>query len=637
MRVDESNHSESEFDGRRLPAGTRLVRRLYAVRCVGVAVGGVAVAPSLAPHSSRITLMMLVGYCLVWPHVAYLLARRSHAPLSRERLNMVVDAAFVGWLLPAMQFAWLPSLIAALFIVTNSLAMAGLRAALAGLVAVAAGAVLGSITEGVHFTSAVPDVRTLACVPLLVAYPMLLGYTAFSTGSKLARKSRYLTRLIERDVLTGLLNRGAFMTRLEALIEASPEDEWVGVLFLDLDRFKEINDSLGHGAGDHLLKDIATRLTETLPPDALLSRYGGDEFVIALATGSVEQLATSTRHVLASLGRPIDLPESEVYVTASVGISVFPIDGDHVQTLIDRADIAMYRAKCSGMNGFRFFERGMAEQARTRQSIAYRLRKTSTTYHRLEYQPQVDMRTGMLVGAEALLRWRDPELGELSPAVFIPVAEEIGLICEIGNWALRAGCEQSQAWRSRWNFRLPLSINVSPLQLQRPGLAAFMADLLEETGADPALLELEVTESAVLDPDGVAIAEIHALRALGLRVAVDDFGTGYSSLSHLNNLEVDRIKIDRSFVSRVNGPVDHDPVIDAIVAIAGAMKIEVIAEGVEREAQRDFLLSRGCTSAQGFLYGASVSAGELLRDYLANGGRYPPDEVLADWLPELHV
>lgn len=628
--MNESNYLGWEFDSRQVFAGSRLVRRLYIVRCVGVAVGGVAVFPSVATPSARLVVpVLLAWYCLVWPHVAYVFARRSRFPLSRERLNLLVDAVFVGWLLPTMHFVWFPSLITCLFIVTNSLAVAGLGAAIAGLIAVAVGVVSGSAMAGVHFASAVPDIKTLACVPLLVAYPLLLGYTAFATGSKLADKSRHLTRLIERDVLTGLLNRTAFKMRLEALIEASPAHALIGVLYLDLDRFKQINDSLGHGAGDRLLKIVAERLKESFPPNTLLSRYGGDEFLIGVAAQSVEQLTSWTQRVRTSLGRPMQLAESEVYVTASVGVGVFPNDGDCAQALIDRADIAMYSAKSSGVDGFRFFESEMAQRVKTFQLIANRLRKTSTTFHRLEYQPQIDMQTGSLVGVEALLRWCDPELGELSPAIFIPIAEEIGCISEIGNWVLRAACEQSHAWVIRSRLRLPISVNVSPLQLRRPGLAAYVTNLLEETGADPTLLELEVTESALLDADGVAAAEIHALRALGLRVAVDDFGVGYSSLSHLNSLEIDRIKIDKSFVSRVRGQVDNDPVIDTIIAIAKAMNIEVIAEGVECEAQRNFLLSRGCRLAQGFLYGASMSAGELLRDYLGNAGRYPLEDCPA--------
>jgi len=420
------------------------------------------------------------------------------------------------------------------------------------------------------------------------------------------------------DALTDLPNRALLMDRLEqAVVTAQRYRRSGAVLFLDLDEFKLINDSFGHKAGDELLKRMAERLTASVYETDTVARYGGDEFVVvAHDLDAPEHARLVGEKLLAALSQPVEVEGRELRLTASIGASVFPRDASDTSLLLRNADTAMYQAKESGRNNFQFYSSEMNVRMAERLDIMAGLKRAlDNGEFELEYQPQMDVRENALIGAEALVRWNNPERGRIPPDQFIPVAEETGLIEPLGDWILCQAVAQARSWNACRRTPFTIAVNVSPRQLRNPGFCDRTLEILEDAGLDPHLLELEVTEGAVMaDPEGVRQI-LDRLRATGIRIAVDDFGTGYSSLGYLSRLPLDRLKIDRSFIQNVTS-LPHDAVLTrTIISMADAMGMEVIAEGVETEAQLGYLRRNGCTRIQGFLIGRPQSA-EALRSLL---------------------
>ncbi|UVE17404.1 EAL domain-containing protein [Pseudomonas sp. LS44] len=421
------------------------------------------------------------------------------------------------------------------------------------------------------------------------------------------------------DPLTGLPNRLLFENRLRmALQEAQADDRQGAVLFLDLDRFKHINDSLGHPIGDLLLKSIAMRLRDQLRDIDTVARLGGDEFIILLPglhqPADAEHVASK---LLRCFGTAFEADEHEFFISASIGISLFPQDGTDVATLIKNADAAMYRSKSKGRNRAEFYTYDLTFQATQRMALEHELRRAlERGEFSLYYQPKLALPSRQLIGAEALIRWHHPQLGEVSPDRFIPLAEESGLILPIGDWALQEACRQMSLWLPQHAPFGALSVNLAGSQLRQPRLVQRVASLLSDNGLPPALLQLEITESFIMSQTEEALAILHELKALGLQLAIDDFGTGYSSLSYLKRLPLDTLKIDKSFVQGLPGDPHDAAITRAIIALARSMQLTVVAEGVETAAQEEFLTREGCQQIQGFVVSPALPADAFAASFL---------------------
>jgi diguanylate cyclase len=461
-------------------------------------------------------------------------------------------------------------------------------------------------------------------------HPHEVRQMTIALGSKW-RAERRIVRLAYFDTLTGLPNREQSRNRLVGALQAANEKGGLlAVLYLDLDNFKRVNDTLGHAVGDQLLCVVADRLRSSLryggesgpgggvnrPGD--IARLGGDEFMVLLPNlrTTVDAGGVAERLVLA-LRQPIQIGSNSLVVTPSVGIALYPQDGGDAETLLRNADLAMYFAKRRAPGTFAFFDVSMNTTALHRFTIEEQLRGAlERNEFSLQYQPQFDVRTGTISGVEALLRWTNAELGAVSPVEFIPVAEETGLILAIGKWVLRAACEQAQAWRAEGLPVQRMAVNVSGRQFALAEYPLEVGEILRETGLEPAVLELEITESVVMANEAWAEKAIKQLKALGISLAIDDFGTGYSSFGRLRHFEVDRLKIDRSFVTSITEHSDDRAIAAAIIAMSRSLHINVTAEGVENYPQLAFLQEQECQDAQGFLLSRPLQADaarELLR------------------------
>ncbi len=416
--------------------------------------------------------------------------------------------------------------------------------------------------------------------------------------------------LANHDSLTGLPNRALCKDRLQqSIAQARRANASVGLLFIDLDRFKEVNDTLGHAVGDQLLMDFSWRLVHAIRDGDTAARLGGDEFVV-IAPGLAREsdIRVVADKIIQSLAEPFVIEGRDLYVGASVGVAVYPTHGDSADDLLRQADTAMYAAKGDGGNACHFFDDTLEHHRSQRLDLEGGLRRALTQGQlRLAYQPQVAASDGHLVGVEALLRWDRPGYGTVPPDQFIPLAEETGLILPIGEWVLRAACLQLAAWRSEGLPPLRMAVNITARQLNDSDFARRVIAILEETGTPPDQLEIEITETQLMEKLHAGQANLEQLRALGVAVAVDDFGTGYSSLGRVRSLPIDRIKIDRSFVIDLNTNGDSYAVAHAIVAMANALRLEVIAEGVEHQEQADLLAGIFCNEFQGYLFGKPQS------------------------------
>ena len=424
-----------------------------------------------------------------------------------------------------------------------------------------------------------------------------------------------LAYLAQHDFLTNLPNRILLNDRIGQAIALAPRhDKQVAVLFLDLDGFKHINDSLGHPVGDRLLQSIAQRLEKCVRTADTVSRQGGDEFVILLSEAERgEDAAVIAKRILQSLAEPYSIGHHELHVTASIGISVYPEDGPDAETLIKNADTAMYQAKDNGRNSYRFFKSEMNVRAVKRQTVEEGLRRALERQEfTLHYQPKVSLKTGAITGAEALIRWTHPTRGLVSPAQFIPIAEECGLIRPIGNWALREACKQAQAWRIAGLPRASMAVNVSAMQLRHGNFLESVFSILNDVGFDPSSLELELTESVLMKHADSTAAILQALRETGVQVSIDDFGTGYSSLSYLAKFPIDSLKIDQSFVRQISSRQDP-AIVTAVISMARSLKLRVIAEGVETRDELEFLKAHLCDEAQGYYFSHPVPPEQFAR------------------------
>jgi diguanylate cyclase (GGDEF)-like protein/PAS domain S-box-containing protein len=445
----------------------------------------------------------------------------------------------------------------------------------------------------------------------------LVNYVSvFSDITSIRQSQDQLYHLAHHDPLTGLPNRMLLNARLDqAINHAHREKNHIALMFLDLDRFKNINDTLGHPVGDELLKSLAQRLQGVVREDDTVARLGGDEMIVVLEGLERPQLAAKVaKNLLQLFEQPFTLGEHEVYVSASIGISVYPRDGSDATTLLKNADAALYMAKRDGRKRYRFYVEELtatALESLTLESDMHRALERGEFV--LHYQPQFSLFNGELVGAEALVRWNHPELGMVPPARFIPLAEENGLIEPIGLWVLETACRQARTWQIESRINLRISVNLSARQLTRNRLVEEIAATLRNIELDPRWLELEITESTVMNHPRHATERLQALRALGITIAIDDFGTGYSSLSHLKSLPVDRLKIDRSFIRDIPRDTDDVALARSIIALGHSLDLKVIAEGVETTAQRELLASMGCNEMQGYLYSAPVPAAEMRR------------------------
>jgi diguanylate cyclase (GGDEF)-like protein len=422
--------------------------------------------------------------------------------------------------------------------------------------------------------------------------------------------------LAEHDVLTELPNRALFGTRLEvAIAQAQRTRQRVAVLFIDLDRFKNINDSLGHHIGDGLLRSVSRRLLKAVRSNDTVSRLGGDEFTVILngVTNAADVLRTVEERFFALLREPHEVSGVTLQVSCSVGVALYPEDGADIDTLMQNADSAMYQAKAAGRNLVKFFSADMAEHVRYRLSLEACLRTAIERNElRIAWQPCLDARTGMLTSVEGLLRWDSPTLGSVMPSQFIPVAEETRLIIPMGAWVIDEACRQIATWRERDGLEISASVNVSAIQLRDPELVGVLARSLTKYRVLPQFLELEITETVLMDNAESYVAAIRAIRALGVKLSLDDFGTGYSSLSYLNRFPLDRLKIDRAFVhDMLDAPADL-AIVKAIIDLGHELGLRVVAEGVESEHQADTLRGIGCDELQGFLFSQALPANELL-------------------------
>ncbi len=445
-----------------------------------------------------------------------------------------------------------------------------------------------------------------------------LRQMTISLASKWRAEHR-IVRLAYFDVLTGLPNREQARTRLQSAMTAARQSgRALAVLYLDLDNFKRVNDTLGHGVGDQLLCKVASRLRHLLgadssPPGAHIARLGGDEFIVILpAVGTSSEPGSVAARLIAGIQRPMRLGDHRVVVTPSVGIALYPADGADVDALLRNADLAMYFAKRKGPGTAHYFDPSMNTVAVQRFTLEARLRAALRTQaFALHYQPQFDVASGALTGLEALLRWTDEELGPVPPAEFIPVAEETGLVQPIGEWVLRTACGQARRWHDEGLPFVRMAVNVSGQQFVMPEFPALVTRILEESGVPPSMLELEITESVVMQDEERADRAIGELKALGVQLAIDDFGTGYSSLGRLSRFAVDRLKIDQSFIRRLHDCADDQAIAAAIIAMSRSLRIDVVAEGVESFQQLLFLQQHDCQSAQGFLFSRALPPSEV--------------------------
>ncbi|MBV8063169.1 MAG: EAL domain-containing protein, partial [Nevskia sp.] len=423
-----------------------------------------------------------------------------------------------------------------------------------------------------------------------------------------------LAHLVNHDALTGLPNRNLLNDRIaQVLAYARRADQAVGVLFLDLDGFKFINDSYGHTLGDDLLKAVAGRLSQAVRGGDSVARLGGDEFVVVLQDiADADAAVAVAQDLLRALAQPLQTESQGLHVTASIGIAVFPQDGHSAELLLKHADVAMYRAKERGRNGVQRYAREMSIRSDERVRLERALRSSIEQEGlELRYQPQVGLRDGNIVGVEALLRWQHPDFGPVSPASFIPLAEDTGLIIPLGEWVLNEACRQLRQWHDRGHHQLTMAVNVSARQFHHQDIAGLVLRALDRYGIDPRRLELELTESALLYNADAVNDTLRELEAIGVSLAMDDFGTGYSSLSYLKRFPIDTLKIDQSFTLDLPHSKDAASIARAIIAMAQSLDMKTVAEGVETREQLEFLAGSGCDTIQGYYFSPALRAPEI--------------------------
>jgi diguanylate cyclase (GGDEF)-like protein len=466
---------------------------------------------------------------------------------------------------------------------------------------------IGELQQSTSFALVTFNVATFCGLFLLG----LLYYLVYRDIAERRRAEEKLRVVSTHDSLTALPNRTLLHERLShALAKAQRHGRQLAVLFIDLDRFKNVNDTLGHDAGDRLLQVTAQRLYDCLRETDTMARQGGDEFVVLMdELTDHEPITRVSQRILDAVAQPLVIDGQELHITASIGISVYPEDG---RTLLRNADIAMYRAKEKGRNNFQFYSAQIDNYSVERLALESGLRRAvEREEFMLHYQPKVNIASGLITGMEALLRWQHPELGGVAPGRFIPIAEENGLITPIGAWVLKTACMQNRAWQRQGVRRFPVAVNLSPRQFSGESLLDDVKAALDASGLAPADLELEITESMVMNNPEQAVSQLQQLKELGVRVAIDDFGIGYSSLAYLKRFPIDSVKVDRSFVEDIPEDVNSMAIAQAVIAMAHNLRLKVVAEGVESEAQLGFLRGEGCDEIQGHYFCEARAASEI--------------------------
>jgi len=430
------------------------------------------------------------------------------------------------------------------------------------------------------------------------------------------RAEERITHLAHYDALTDLPNRSLFHEQLKRELPDITSDRQLAVLYIDSDEFKSVNDSLGHMIGDELLKSVAVSLRACVRASDFVARLGGDEFaIVQTAVRSADDVTELVHRIYEAIRTPYECLGHQVSTDASIGIALAPRDGSDLDQILKNADLAMYAAKAAGRRTFRFFEPDMDAEVRARRVLEMDLRQAIADGGlEVYYQPCLDLQDNRITGCEALVRWRHPQRGMISPAEFIPIAEDTGLINQLGEWVLTTACMEAAAWPND----IRLAVNVSPVQFKSGTLALKVIAALAASGLAASRLELEITEAVLIRDDDVALAVLHQLRAIGVRIALDDFGTGYSSLSYLQRFPFDKIKIDRCFVTDIGTPEGSASIVEAVVNIAAARRITTTAEGVETEQQRQLLRALGCSEMQGYLFSAPKPAADVRQLLLAH-------------------
>jgi diguanylate cyclase (GGDEF)-like protein len=436
----------------------------------------------------------------------------------------------------------------------------------------------------------------------------------FSDISEKKADDQHIFNLAHFDVLTGLCNRSSFQSQLEkAIAHAHRQHTTLAVIFLDLDNFKHINDASGHAAGDKLLRATGDRLRALVRETDIVARLGGDEFVILINNyANTEALARVSKKIINTLSQPLMLDTTEVVVSASLGISTYPLDGTSTQTLLQNADSAMYQAKSLGRNNYQFFTQDMNRLAKERLMIEADLRKALENGELiLHYQPQVHNPSQRIIGCEALVRWNHPQRGLIPPLEFIPIAEESGQIRDIGEWVLNEACAQQARWEAEGFNDLKMSVNISARQFTKQNIVDIVTKCLNRDNINASNLEIEITESAIMENLEDTIKVLAELNAMGVQLAIDDFGTGYSSMAYLKTFPISRLKIDRSFVNDITTDADDAAIVKATISLCKNLHLTVIAEGVETCEQVGFLQDSGCSEMQGYFFGKPVTADEF--------------------------
>ena len=442
-----------------------------------------------------------------------------------------------------------------------------------------------------------------------------------TANKRLLEQNQEILELATIDGLTGLPNRMVSQENIaKALKTAKINDQMFALLFVDLDRFKIINDNLGHHIGDALLREVAERLKRCVRSSDCVARLGGDEFTILLTDIESENNASKVANkVLETLSTPIQVEDHELTVTGSIGISIYPQGGNELVDFVKNADTAMYRAKALGRNNFQIYEPKMSDQAFKRMTMESDLRRAlHNEEFYLEYQPQIDLATGTVYGAEALMRWNHPKTGIVSPLEFIPLAEETGLIVQMGEWLLHSACQQNAKWQQQGYPPIKVAVNISRTQLACPNFISAIDDALRTSMLSPKYLELEITESMIMHNTETVTKTINSIKSRGITISVDDFGTGHSSLSLLKHFPIDTLKIDKSFVQDILSDPDDEAIVTAIIAMARSLKLDVIAEGTEHPGQVDFLMQKGCTQAQGYLFSKPLHPEQFIKMFNMN-------------------
>lgn len=593
--------------------GENFVRLVFKLRRAGSLLLAATITGTLIErHTSHAVLGMFYVYCLAWPYFALAMSQRANDLPRQERCNLLVDSFAAGFMVPLMHFAPVPGVTLILSTAINSVAVGGLKRCAFAMLSSVGGVAVGCLFAGTVVDLSTTMLSTLACLPALMIYPLMLGHTTYTTMIKLGQQSRHLKDVSLVDGLTRLYNRRALYEKAKIMIEQATSDaSEFSLLFIDLDQFQLINESVGHDGGDLALQRLADRLSASIPADAFVARYGGDEFVIV--TTAAESVAVSLGYrLLTALNQPMKISGKSITVDASAGVCRFPRDGADADSLMKHAGLAVYAAQRSGTNQLVSYTPELEAARLDKRDLSRSLRLAMNHGDlKLHYQPQWDMSTMRIVGVEALLRWTDPAMGVISPADFIPDAEASGLIIRLGEWVLFHACYQAMKWQGQGYPPISIAVNLSPVQLQQPDVVQLVKRVLRVTGLSPELLELEITEGTLVSDVEGSTRKLDELRAIGVRVAIDDFGTGHSSLSYLKYFTVDRIKIDRSFVKDLCQDRTSEAIAVSLIALSKSLHVEILAEGVETLEQVHFLVDHGCPFAQGYYRSPAVDHARL--------------------------